>query len=73
MAQEYLLDSVGAVHVFRHEEPIVRADGEGAQIEQLVMERTERNAIVHEVWSASLEPLYVRCVETNGDRPEAKV
>ncbi len=73
MSQEYLLDRVGAVHVFRHQEPIVRADGEGAQIEQLVMERAECNAIVHEVRSAGLEPLDVRCVETNGHRSEAKI
>lgn len=52
---------------------VLRQHGEGAQVEDLVVQRAEREAVGHHVRPAGLEPLDVRRFEADDVRAQAQV
>ena len=72
-AEQRLVKAGGPIHLVRYQQHEVRPHGERAQVEDLVVEHTERETVALVVWSARLVPTNVCRLERKGVRSQPHV
>lgn len=73
MPQENFLELASAVRQLGNEDPMVRVNRESAQVEDLVMKRTEGDSVGLSVRTSCLVPLDVGCIQSDGHIADAKI
>jgi len=73
MSEQDLIEALASVRLFRHQDATIIAQSERADIEELVMETTQRNAILDDIRPTRLMPFDVRCLEADRHIANAQI